>query len=87
MRHRAKGNKTVSKADEEVFELIVPAASGDNYAEQIKAYRKNHRLTQKELSEQLGVEEGTIRSWEKGNTKPRYHICRGYREKLDMRSA
>ena len=79
-----RATKTALNADEEVFEVIVPITSGSDYAEQIKAYRKKRGLTQKELGERLGVEEGTIRSWEKGYSKPRYHIWRGYKEKLDM---
>lgn len=75
----------VSNADEkDMVEMVVPVASGNDYAEQIKAYRKNHGLTQKELGERLGVEEGTVQSWEKGYSKPRYHIWRGYKEKLDI---
>lgn len=70
----------MSKADEKVFALIVPSASGDNYAEQIKAYRKKHGLTQKEMGERLGVEEGTIWSWEKGYSKPQYYVWREVKE-------
>ena len=36
------------------------------------------------FSKRLGVEEGTIRSWEKGYSKPRYHIWREYKKKLNV---
>ena len=71
-------------ADEEVPEIIVSPASGGNYGEQLKAYRKKHGLTQKELGERLGVREGTIRGWERGYSNPRYHVWREYREKLNV---
>ncbi len=36
----------------------------------LKAARVNSNLYQKEAAYKLGVEEGTIRNWEKGRTQP-----------------
>ena len=39
---------------------------GDN----IRAFRKERRLTQKQLSERLGVSSSLVSNWEKGINKP-----------------
>jgi len=36
----------------------------------LEAARVNAKLTQKELAEKLGVSNGTIVNWEKGETEP-----------------
>lgn len=41
-----------------------------NIAENIKKYRKAHRMTQKQLGDLLGVHFTTVSSWEKGHNKP-----------------
>ncbi|MBR7072476.1 MAG: helix-turn-helix transcriptional regulator [Eubacterium sp.] len=37
----------------------------------LKAARVNAGLTQKEAGAEIGVDEGTIRSWEQGETEPK----------------
>ena len=55
----------------------------DDYAEKIKAYRKKHKIKQKDLSVTLGVKEFTLRSWEQGKVKPPYHVWRLYKDLFD----
>jgi len=42
----------------------------DDCGGQIKAYRKEHHLTQQALADMLGVARTTIRRWEKNQDKP-----------------
>ena len=79
-----RATKTTFGADKEkVYETIVSFREDQNYADVLKAYRKKNGLTQKELGEKLGVEEGTIRSWEKRYSKPPYHVWRGCQRWFD----
>jgi len=50
----------------------------------IKIVRKNNRLTQAELAEELGVTSGHIGSLEQGRAKPSYDIMRGITEKFGI---
>lgn len=45
-----------------------------DYAEYIKAVRKNAGLTQKELAESIGVATGTIQQYELGKRQPRFEV-------------
>ena len=53
----------------------------------LKAARVNAGLTQKEAGEKIGVDTGTIRSWEQGESEPRisqaYAIAELYGIPLD----
>ena len=40
----------------------------------IRAYRKELKLTQKELSKKLGVGESTVRMWELGKNYPTFPV-------------
>ena len=40
----------------------------------IKQYRIDHKLTQKELAEYIGVTLRTIQHWEAGTRKPKKHV-------------
>ena len=40
------------------------------FAERLKEKRKNKKLTQKELAEQLGIKQNTYSDWERGKTQP-----------------
>lgn len=40
-----------------------------NIPERVKAFRKEHDLTQKELAKALGVSVRTVENWEQGRTK------------------
>ena len=41
-----------------------------NIGEKIRTYRRNCKLTQKELGEKIGVSDKTISSWENSRTMP-----------------
>jgi transcriptional regulator with XRE-family HTH domain len=41
----------------------------ENLGERIREYRRVHGLTQKKLSEQLGVDQTTLAGWERGEHK------------------
>jgi len=42
----------------------------ESLAEKIKAYRRVHGLSQKNLAEQLGVDQTTLAGWERGEHTP-----------------
>lgn len=65
--------------EEETAELVAELDDYGNYAEKMKAYRREHYLRQEELAERLGVNPLTLRSWEQGQAKPPYHIWRRYK--------
>lgn len=44
--------------------------NNSNIAENIRKYRKLHKMTQKQLGDLLGVHFTTVSSWEKGHNKP-----------------
>ncbi|MCC4121164.1 helix-turn-helix domain-containing protein [Lactococcus lactis] len=44
------------------------------FAEQLKTLRKINGLTQKELAENVGVQQGAINKWESGKTEPNIEI-------------
>lgn len=52
----------------------------DDYAEQLKAYRKRGKIKQTELAGLLGVNPYTLRSWEQKKAKPPYHVWRLFKE-------
>ena len=59
-----------------IHEVSVPVESHDDYAEQIKAYRKEHHMLQRDLAQIIGVKQYTLRSWEQKQAKPPYHKWR-----------
>ncbi len=69
--------------EEKTAEFTFTLGSFDDYADQIKAYRKKHKLTQEELAAIMEVKYFTLRSWEQGKTKPPYHIWRQYKHLFD----
>lgn len=46
----------------------------DDYADQLKDYRKRNKVKQAELAALLDVNQFTLRSWEQEKAKPPYHI-------------
>jgi transcriptional regulator with XRE-family HTH domain len=42
----------------------------ENLGDKIREHRRVHGLTQKKLSEQLGIDPATLASWEKGEHRP-----------------
>ena len=52
----------------------------DDYAEQLKSYRKRNKVKQKELAGLLGVNDFTLRSWEQRKAKPPYHVWRLFKD-------
>ena len=57
------------------------------FAENLKNLRKAKGLTQKQLSDALGVDQRTISAWENGVCEPSYfmllNICRFFNETFD----
>lgn len=47
-----------------------PEVDRRKFAERLKALRKQHKLTQKELAQFLGLKRGTIAAWEAMHTAP-----------------
>ena len=45
-----------------------------SFSENLKALRKTHKLTQKQLSNQLGVALSTVAMWETGARQPDYDM-------------
>lgn len=45
-----------------------------NTGEKIRTYRRNCKLTQKELGEKIGVSDKTISSWENSRTMPDFEM-------------
>jgi DNA-binding transcriptional regulator YiaG len=52
----------------------------DDYAQQLKDYRKRNKVKQKELAGLLGVNDYALRSWEQKKAKPPYHVWRRFKE-------
>ncbi len=42
----------------------------ENLGDKIREYRRAHRLTQKKMAGQLGVDQTTLAGWEKADTEP-----------------
>lgn len=59
----------------------------DNISHNISYYRKQHKLTQSQLAEELGVKTTSVSSWERGANAPDietlYRICRLFHLTLD----
>lgn len=69
--------------EEETAELVLTLDYFEDYANKIKAYRKKHNLTQKELAVALNVKFTTLRSWEQKIAKPPYTIWRLHKHLFD----
>ncbi len=69
--------------EDETAELTFTLGDFSEYADQIKAYRKKHKLTQEQLAEIMGVKHFTLRAWEQKNAKPPYHIWRLHKHLFD----
>jgi transcriptional regulator with XRE-family HTH domain len=54
-------------------------------AEQLKAWRKAHGLTQHELAHLLGLDTMTISRWERAATEPPYRLLELALAELDRR--
>lgn len=52
----------------------------EDYAAQLKAYRKRNKVKQAELAELLDVNQFTLRSWEQKKAKPPYHVWKLFME-------
>lgn len=46
----------------------------DGLAERIRAYRRRHRMTQRELADQLGVTQQSVARWEQGSPPSRHMV-------------
>lgn len=77
MFHEADGFETSEKLTLKVV------YSDDDYAEQIKAYRKRHNLKTGEIAMRFGVCKGTINNWEGKKKKPPLHTWRRIKEIID----
>ncbi|MDG4982873.1 helix-turn-helix domain-containing protein [Lactococcus lactis] len=54
------------------------------FAEQLKTLRKINGLTQKELAENVGVQQGAINKWESGKTEPNIEMLVRLAECFDV---
>ena|GEM_PF-3303181 len=52
----------------------------DDYARQLKDFRKRSKVEQNELARLLGVNDYTLRNWEQKKAKPPYHVWRTFKE-------
>ena len=56
----------------------------EDYAEQLKSYRKRNKVKQIELARCLGVKPFTLRSWEQKQAKPPYHVWKLFKEYIKI---
>jgi len=47
-----------------------PCPSDSSHASWLKAYRRAHGLTQRQMAKRLGVDQSTVEDWEKGLHEP-----------------
>lgn len=66
--------------EEETVKLTLVLKDTQDYSSQLKAYRKKHKLTQKELAEMIGVQFVTLRSWEQKKAQPPYTVWRLHKD-------
>lgn len=58
------------------FLEYVPFSADGALAEQLKAYRRVHGLSQKRLAATIGVDPSTVWHWEQGAGQPRAPLCK-----------
>ena len=55
------------------------AEPNGSLAQDVAAYRRREGLTQVRLAKRLRVDEGTVRSWERGSHRPSRHLLARFR--------
>ena len=55
-----------------------------DFGQRLRSVRKEHRLTQKQLAEQIGVTERNLRHYELGTVKPGLDVILSILDNLDV---
>ena len=55
-----------------------------NFGQRLRSVRKDHHLTQKQLSEQIGVTERNLRHYELGTVKPGLDVILAILDNLNV---
>ena len=72
-----KALRELAKADEEGRLVVLPFGLGEDVGKAIREARKAAGLTQKELSDRIGLSQQSVAQWENGYRRPKFSaICK-----------